>query len=533
MLSILVLFISIFLTGCQFMGKTNSVSYYVSPSGNNSNSGTAQNSPWQTIDKVNSINLNPGDKVLFEGGKEFKGSIKLDEKDGGTPELPVIISSYGKDRAIINSGKETGLYAANCAGIEVRNLEFKGSGIKAENGGTGVSFYLDKADTKLSHIVIDNVQVSQYSKNGICIGSWNGNSGYQKVRITNCEIFDIGSGGITTYGFFKLKKGWCHEDVIVRNCKVYRVPGSGSTKSHSGSGIVLGQVDGGLIEYCEAYECGRNNICKKGGPVGIWAWDCNDITIQYCESHHNRSQTLDGGGFDLDGGVTNSVMQYNYSHDNDGYGYLLCQFPDSRKMENNIVRYNISENDGNGKSSAGILVCAGKNADPTENCMIYNNTIYIPATSKHPKTAFKVVGGNHSKIYFVNNIFQTKGPVTLIGHPTGKGVTVTGNCFWPENRKVKIIWGKKTYTDFSKWQKETGQEKNILVDPKLVAPGKGGTIGKPQHLRKLKAYQLQSDSPVIDKGINLRKKFGWNPGKHDFWGNSISKPNNIGAYEKQ
>ena len=44
--------------------------------------------------------------------------------------------------------------------------------------------------------------------------------------------------------------------------------------------------------------------------------------------------------------MKNSVMQYNYSHDNDGAGYLLAQFTYAREFTNNIVRYNISENDG-------------------------------------------------------------------------------------------------------------------------------------------------------------------------------------------
>ena len=38
--------------------------------------------------------------------------------------------------------------------------------------------------------------------------------------------------------------------------------------------------------------------------------------IQYNESYGNRSQTVDGGGFTLDGGLTRSVLRYNYSHDN-------------------------------------------------------------------------------------------------------------------------------------------------------------------------------------------------------------------------
>ena len=54
-----------------------------------------------------------------------------------------------------------------------------------------------------------------------------------------------------------------------------------------------------------------------------------DIVIQYNESYGDKTAAgADGGGFDLDGGTQEeSVMQYNYSHDNDRPGFLLCQYP--------------------------------------------------------------------------------------------------------------------------------------------------------------------------------------------------------------
>ena len=56
----------------------------------------------------------------------------------------------------------------------------------------------------------------------------------------------------------------------------------------------------------------------------------------------------------LDGGVRNSIVQYNYSHDNDGAGYLLAQFEGGRAFYNNVIRYNVSENDGQKNSYGGI-----------------------------------------------------------------------------------------------------------------------------------------------------------------------------------
>ena len=101
------------------------------------------------------------------------------------------------------------------------------------------------------------------------------------------------------------------------------IPGDPSNlTNHSGNGIVVGNVSDAIIEYCEASNNGWDMPRKGNGPVGIWAWNADRVTIQFCISHDNKSPGDDGGGFDLDGGVTNSVLQYNLSYNNDGPGLL-------------------------------------------------------------------------------------------------------------------------------------------------------------------------------------------------------------------
>ena len=46
--------------------------YYVSPSGNDNNSGTSTGAPWKTLAKVNNTNFSPGDKILFQRGGEWR-----------------------------------------------------------------------------------------------------------------------------------------------------------------------------------------------------------------------------------------------------------------------------------------------------------------------------------------------------------------------------------------------------------------------------------------------------------------------------
>src|SRR5215212_7417947 len=48
-----------------------SATYFVAAGGNDGASGTSPQSAFRTIARVNALNLEPGDQVLFEGGKTF------------------------------------------------------------------------------------------------------------------------------------------------------------------------------------------------------------------------------------------------------------------------------------------------------------------------------------------------------------------------------------------------------------------------------------------------------------------------------
>ena len=79
----------------------HATTYYVSPTGNNANSGTSINDPWQTITKINSTDF-IGDTILFLGGSTFTGNITFSSSDNGTAANPIVIGSYGTGKAVIN-----------------------------------------------------------------------------------------------------------------------------------------------------------------------------------------------------------------------------------------------------------------------------------------------------------------------------------------------------------------------------------------------------------------------------------------------
>jgi hypothetical protein len=520
-----------------FTHTLEGATYYVSSSGDDANPGTSPSRSWASIAKVNATAFAAGDTVLFQGGATFSGGLDFGPEDKGTAASPIVVGSFGTGRATISSGGLHGLYAYNTAGFEVRNLVFMGPG-RTSSSTSGVSFYMDRLNTRLPHIVIDSVEVFGYRDIGILIGSWNGGSGYDDVSITNSASHDNGDAGIATYAEAVLG----HRNVYVAHCKAYNNPGiEEKTNLHSGNGIILGGVDGATIEYCQAYNNGWLNAWTGGGPVGIWGYSSNNLVIQHNESHHNRTGTgKDGGGFDLDGGCTNSIMQYNYSHDNEGAGYLVAQYSGAPTMKGLTIRYNISENDGRKNNHAGIMLWSSGSNGGIQDTEIYNNTIYLtPSASGYP-SAFYMFGNLYRNVSVRNNIFQTTGGrEVVINRATDAIIRFEGNNYWASGATPKFIWPGGTYTSLEAWRSATGQETlngiatGLYTNPELKDPGKGVNIGNPQMLYTLHGYELKETTSLTGKGLNLTALFGTNTGTRDFFGNSIMQRSDltVGAHQ--
>src|SRR5665213_3637269 len=92
------------LVGLQSFAQSpgNSRAYYVSSSGDDINPGTKM-APFKTVDKVNSLHLVAGDTVYFRSGEVFNGSLLITNETTGTPNNPIVITSYGGTYATINA----------------------------------------------------------------------------------------------------------------------------------------------------------------------------------------------------------------------------------------------------------------------------------------------------------------------------------------------------------------------------------------------------------------------------------------------
>lgn len=509
--------------------------YYVSPAGNDANPGTSPAKAWRTVSRVNHFSFGPGASVLFEGGQTFSGGLLFGRDDQGTPAAPITVGSYGSGRATILAGKGDGIHVHNTGGFNIANLNVSGSGLLT-NSGSGIYFNNDlTGNVKLRHVRVDQVEVNGFGKNGISVEANKGNSGFSDVRITRAVAHDNALAGIAIAGESSDgSKAYANEDVYIGYSKAYNNPGiSGRDRDNSGSGIVISEVDRGTIERSVAYGNGRLCNSTEGGPVGIWAWDSNQIVIQYNESYGNKAGgEYDGGGFDLDGGVTNSVMQYNYSHDNDGPGYLLTQIEDARPFAKNTIRYNISQNDGRKNGYAAIHLFSESGEIRPDKAIydtdIYNNTVYMSASTADRGAAIFVDENSTAELRVRNNIFQTRGEIPIVEVVKGqKGLLFQGNDYFSIGGHFEIKWLGVTYKDLGEWRAATGQERadgrnvGLSVDPRLRAPGGGGALNNAELTETLDAYRLQGGSTLIAAGLDLSRLFRLNPGSRDYYGGPL------------
>lgn len=532
------------LTAAPVSAAEVSTTYYIdAANGDDLNEGTSESTAWKTTANVNTTTFLPGDSILLAGGQIHDGSMSFSDADRGTSVLPITISSYGTGKANINSGNGLAIYLGDTAGFKITNLKLTGSG-STVNSSDGITLW-NGSGKALDYLYIENVEITGYKQSGIFFGVSGGEHVLNNVTIKDCLIYDVAGNGICSWGGASNIMG----NIKILGTIIHDIKGVPEHPNLLGNGIVLGMVKNSEIAGCVTYNCG-DKAANGVGIVGAWCYNSDSVIIQKNESFDNKTSLdggVDGGGFDLDQYTTNSYLQYNYSHNNHGAGYLLCaNGPSDEIFSNNTVRYNVSVNDAR-RSGYGAVTLYGK----VKDSHIYNNTIYIEPSSvdnegENPKGIYIwndfMEDYDVQNVSFRNNIIQTTGGMPLFYITQGQveggtNINLQGNCYYATGDQFTINWGSTTYSSIEALR-TGGNEKvgnintGINEDPLLTKAETMPSLGTTWGTTSLDAYKIAYNSPCVDAGLNL-SDFGINVGTTDFWGNSIPKNNifDIGANE--
>jgi len=254
------------------------------------------------------------------------------------------------------------------------------------------------------------------------------------------------------------------------------------------------------------------------------------VTIQQCESYRNRTGTAaDGDGFDLDGGCTGCILQYNYSHDNDGAGILVYTYANAPHTDTgNVVRWNVCENDAVKRRSYGAIL-VGNDGKGMSGVEIYQNTFI---TNQAAEGVINI-HGNDVGVAFRNNLILATSSIPLVHIDRDNTAPIFQvNLYWNSGSPFAVVF-KRTIRNILDWRRLgmeqlEGKPVGKFVDPLLYLQASRGEAGNLARIPSLKAFQPPPGSPALIGAINLRE-LRIDPGPRDFAGRPLPKTLFVGA----
>jgi len=326
--------------------------YVDAQKGNDANAGTTPSKAWNSLQKVNETIFQPGDKILFRSGTSYNGQLEV--KGMGTLDQPIIVDRYGEGELPIIHGhgeKDYTILVENTSYWELNNLAVTNTGAERKPNRTGVLVRAwncgESKHIHLKNLVVRNVNGSLVKQQGggSAIFWQNGGdsipSRFNGLLIDGCHLIDCGRNGINSWGNTNREKWYPSLNVVIRNNLLEGIPGDG---------IVPIGCSGALVERNIMRNC-PDILSHEEAAAGMWPWSSDSTLIQFNEVSNHRAK-WDGQGFDADYNCFGTIIQYNYSHHNNGGFLLVCNDGFSKGKNwnngtyNTVVRYNLSVNDG-------------------------------------------------------------------------------------------------------------------------------------------------------------------------------------------
>lgn len=465
--------------------------HYVNCAAKTSGDGLTEATAWNTLAAVHAHGgFSPDDQILLKRGTTCKG--QLYPTGSGIKDHPIVISSYGTGAKPTVAGGGT---YNNTGAVQIINQQYwivqnlhvtnKTTSANPKTYRTGILLQNDNGGRLRGIIVRNNAVDSVRSNPG------NGNtrmyggisaltfgkvkSGFDGLQIISNTVKDVSRTGIITSNT-QYPKSW-DTGVRISGNHLRSIRGDGivmigAKSSRIDTNVVVGAGDLGSCSHCG----------RMGGPstasAGIWPSNTSKVRIDHNEVSKTHNTGGDGEGFDIDRGSVDTVIEYNYAHDNQGGGVLLTG------AKSSTIRFNILENNGQG-----ALTFYGK--APSSKTSFYNNTVYVSksANAKIVRTFGAIKG---SKVSFKNNLIYSYGP-GIYQWPT-KSVTTSSNTLVGNHGVGRPRDAKTSY-----------------VNPGLKKPGSGG-----DGWASLKGYKPKHPSS-FKRGIPAPKSI-----TTDFFGKKIS-----------
>jgi hypothetical protein len=470
-----------------------SVYYVNAATGSDTNTGKTVRTPWQTLAPVNAHAFRPGDRILLSG--TFIGqSLVL-----GANATGVTVDSYlynptsrrlsvaAPNAAFLTQVPGDGI-VISASRVTVADLTISAAS-SADSSYTDGIHLLNNSSLPLTRDTINRVSVSGFGYAGLCMQGWNSattnSAGFSNVLIENSSFFNnqvsgifVGTGDDSGTQFTSdfPDNFYANSNLTINNCQACNNagynpaltdgvdPSNLNDGNYTSGGIFISSVSNAIVENSTAY----NNCFAANGSVGIWAFDATKVNFQSDQSYDNKTTgDVDGDGFDFDHGVTNSIMQRDYSHGNDGAGFMITTYGGTSNDNGDIIRYCISDDDGQLNSLPGIHLLSEAGV-PLIDEDIYNNTVLTGPSASGTPSAIWIDSSAADVLNIADNIFYTTGssPLLIDANPSTT-TRIEGNDYWAAGAVTDFLvnWSGTVYTSLSDWQTGTASETTAIGQP--------------------------------------------------------------------
>lgn len=467
--------------------------YYVDCAhGSDAADGLTSKSAWQSTARVSRSTFQPGDAILFRRGTTCTGMLW--PKGSGVDGAAIRVGDWGagpRPRVQAGPDDEAALKLWNQSFWTIENLHFSGGNPH------GVWISGDRGVVRRIHV--RDVEVSDVgggirNKEGGLLVVAPGSAGqrFDDVLIDGVvahhttQWAGILVGGVA-FGF--LPESARSTNVTVRNSIVHDV---------EGDGIVLFQVNHGVIEDSAAWRTGLQKTLTIGTPNAIWTWMCRGCSVRRNEAFLTASPDIDGGAFDVDYGSDNTLVEANYGHDTQGY--CVAVFGAGWVTTNTIVRGNVCEANGLRANLAlrqGAIFLSSWNDGALKDVEISGNVIHwappVDAPMLVNNAAFVGSGQFH------HNQVTVASKAVL---ESNAGVLLDANSYFSTSGTgTRWRYAGKDYAGFAAYREGTGQDANSrLAEEAAGLRDNGAAVVKrplPPNVRQRLDLVLPHQRPVL------------------------------------
>jgi len=465
----------------------------------------------------------------------------------------------GVDVSANGTTTQYGLLVQNSSYASVSNITIENSsftGFHLDNGATAsYSAELEFSAMPLSET--RGTTCARISNVNVLNDVLGGASGVRSADDNGLVLGENGSSGAICSGL--MDSTLPLSNFTVAGLTIFDLGGRGAASPTSKSDVsaMIVWIRNSLFEYNLSHDTSYNGAHCNG--MAYVAWQSYNNILQFNETYnnypHDGGRPCDVGAYDIDADTASSIVQYNYSHNNAGAGlmvYVGVEGAPSLPWNNNVIRYNISENDaglpaGNSRGSI-TLEAAGAAPSPPATAYIYNNTVYQSSTKTTVYGVWSVNSGNlYNNFVIANNIIgvvaDTRGHnkfVSLNNGSANVGPRMMNNAYWsvtPGTFYASGNNGHAVYDSLSAWQAAvSGDEAGATtMGPVLAGTPPNGRCSwtpswnGPGPQACPADYKLtRGASAYIGTGLNLTASpYRQSVGTRDYYGDPI--PNGVGT----